>query len=251
MVSTCNLLLFSDSQSRGLKKDDSHACALLPSFLVVPEIQSEINFYARTYFWLLWHLEEKTLSINIFCVPTIYIVLWRLKMHNTSLWARKICKLVLKRWDMNIYLVKLQFLVQDCKKNMWQIRWWPVASSRVEFWSPTLEFGSISEWQGVGFIRVGLLATAAEWDTQTVAFLKIWIVQSWTLKIRQLVVQQVSGTLRLGVRVQRSQLPLFIARDCPPVFFCGGSASDVWGLYWRRPTCSYCLYSLSSVQDLS
>lgn len=125
VVSTCSLLLFSDSRPHDSYEDDSHTCAFWLSLFVVSGMKLEMSFMLALHFSIdIW--KGKPCS-QVFGVPAIYMVAWRLRMLMCiALPIRHlaICKLVrqsVRSAKGNCHL-RLHS-TGDYNKNMWQIRW--------------------------------------------------------------------------------------------------------------------------------
>lgn len=78
VVSTCSLLLFSESRPHDSYEDDSHTCAFWLSLSVVSGMKLEMSFMLALHFSIdIWKGKP---CPQVFCVPAIYMVPWRLRM---------------------------------------------------------------------------------------------------------------------------------------------------------------------------
>lgn len=151
---------------------------------------------------------------QVFCVPAMDKIPWR--------WRMLMCRVACRRhvhtgggaWEVyqkelhSSFPYRLNLTARTCDRLF--------ATWAVSFWSLVFldNWKRLSRWQGgLGLVGVVLLVTSVEeWTTQALGFIYLGLnCDELPLKIRQLVVEQVSGTLRPEGDVLRSQL----ASACP------------------------------------
>lgn len=175
--------------------------------------------YASTYILVLTFERGKPWP-QVFCVPAMHKIPWRWK----NVCVQSCTQKAYAHWWRNMRsmpkgtVLLIYILFKSYSKNMWQIIC-HLGGLILEFilfyFIIFCSWKRLSRWQeGFGFVWVVLLVTSVEeWTTQALGFIYLLIYfglncEELPLKIRQLVVEQLSGTLRPEVTCPGSSLPL-------------------------------------------